>query len=299
VPRAFMDLADGPPVAALTTLMPDGCPHTTVVWCDLDGAYLRVNTMRGFRKEKNMRQRPQVTLLCFDPREPLRFLEVRGTVVEMTDTGALEHLDSLSRRYTGLAPYFGACVPAALADIEEPILCRIEPTHIVTLDCRTPGLPPHRPHEAVPPPPDAATASSALQVPASHLDLLLGPVHAVLTTLMPDGQPQSSLVWCDYDGECARVNTTLERRKGRNLGADPRASLLVVDPDNTARFLAIRGDVQLVPDPSAEHLDALTRQYTDHPRYYGCVFPADQQQRETRVVCRLHARKMTMDAIHS
>ena len=104
VPSDFLDLIDCPPVAALTTLMPDGRPQTTVVWCDYDGTFVRVNTMRGFRKEKNMRLNPRVTLLCYDPRQPLRYLEVRGTVVEMTEDGALAHLDALGRRYTGLTP---------------------------------------------------------------------------------------------------------------------------------------------------------------------------------------------------
>ena len=80
-----------------------------------------------------------------------------------------------------------------------------------------------------------------------------------------DGQPQSSLVWVDVDGECARVNTTLERQKGRNLLANPKVSLLVVDPDNTGRFIQIRGDAELVTDGALEHLDALTRKYTRHP----------------------------------
>jgi hypothetical protein len=75
-----------------------------------------------------------VTLLCFDPHRPLRSLEVRGTVVEMTQVGALQHLDSLSERYTGRSPYFGGCVPAELAETETPVLCKILPTHIVTLD---------------------------------------------------------------------------------------------------------------------------------------------------------------------
>lgn len=136
IPPAFRDLADCPPVAALSTVMPDGQPQTTAVWCDFDGTYLRVNTMRGFRKEKNMRLNPRVTLLCYDPHEPLRYLEVRGRVVEMTETGALEHLDSLSERYTGLVPYFGGCVPAELRATETPVLCRILPTCVVTLDAR-------------------------------------------------------------------------------------------------------------------------------------------------------------------
>ena len=48
----------------------------------------------------------------------------------------------------------------------------------------------------------------SLPIPETHRDLLMRPIHGVLTTMMPDGQPQSSLMWCDYDGECARLNTT-------------------------------------------------------------------------------------------
>lgn len=136
IPDEFMDLANGPRVAALTTVMPDGQPQTTVIWCDYDGEYLRVNTMRGFRKEVNMRANPKVTLLCFDPREPLRSLEIRGMVVEMTEEGALDHLDGLSERYIGKSPYFGNCVPAELQQTETPVLCKIRPERVVTLGAR-------------------------------------------------------------------------------------------------------------------------------------------------------------------
>jgi len=135
-PESHMDLLNGPRVAALTTLMPDGQPQTTVVWCNFDGTHIMVNTMRGFRKEKNMRLNPKVTLLCYDPREPLRSLEVRGTVVEMTEVGAMEHLDDLSELYTGKRPYFGSCVPVELKEKEIPVLCKILPTHITVLDAR-------------------------------------------------------------------------------------------------------------------------------------------------------------------
>jgi PPOX class probable F420-dependent enzyme len=138
----------------------------------------------------------------------------------------------------------------------------------------------------------------SIPVPKSHLDLLTRPVHGVLTTMMPDGQPQSSLVWCDYDGECARVNTTLERQKGRNLTANPKATLLIVDPEDTSRYIEIRGEVEMVLAGALDHLDEITRQYTSHPGYYGYVFPSEQQDHETRVICRLHARKISLDAIH-
>jgi PPOX class probable F420-dependent enzyme len=136
IPDAFLDLVNGPRVAALTTVMPDGQPQTTVVWCDFDGVCVRVNTMRGFRKEKNMRLNPKVTLLCFDPRQPLRSLEIRGSVVEMTESGALEHLDGLSQLYIGRSPYFGECVPVEFKEKEIPVLCKIRVEHVVACDFR-------------------------------------------------------------------------------------------------------------------------------------------------------------------
>jgi len=78
IPDSHRDLVECPPVAALTTITASGYPSTSVVWCDYDGEHVRVNTMRGFAKERNMRRDPRVTLLCYDPREALRYLEIRG-----------------------------------------------------------------------------------------------------------------------------------------------------------------------------------------------------------------------------
>ena len=135
IPASHRGLVECPPVAALTTVMPDGYPQTSVVWCDFDGTYVRVNSMRGFAKERNMRREPRGTLLCYDPREPLRYLEVRGTVVEMTEAGAMSHLDALASKYAGRPiRYFGDAIPAQFAETEIPVLCRIRPTHTVALD---------------------------------------------------------------------------------------------------------------------------------------------------------------------
>jgi PPOX class probable F420-dependent enzyme len=142
------------------------------------------------------------------------------------------------------------------------------------------------------------TSPATVDIPVSHLDLLTRPICGVLTTLGANGGPESSLVWVDHDGSCARINTTLERQKGRNLARDPKASLLIVDPDDTSRYLQIRGDVELVTIGAVEHLDGLTRKYTGHAHYYGDIRPAELQHRETRVTCRLHAIRVTTDAIH-
>jgi PPOX class probable F420-dependent enzyme len=132
IPASHADLVECPRVAALTTIMPDGSPHTSVVWCDYDGRFVRVNTMRGFQKERNMRRNPRVTLLCYDPRVSLRYLEIRGSVAEMTRDGARAHLDALAAKYLGRpVRYFGDVVPAGLATVEVPVLCRIEPVRVV------------------------------------------------------------------------------------------------------------------------------------------------------------------------
>jgi PPOX class probable F420-dependent enzyme len=144
-----------------------------------------------------------------------------------------------------------------------------------------------------------AAAPATVTIPHTHIDLLTRPICGVLTTMGRGGQPQSSLVWVDHDGDCARVNTTLERRQGRNLTASSKLSLLVIDPDNSARFIQIRGDAELLTDGALAHLDALTRRYTPHPSYYGHVYPLEQQARETRVTVRIHARHITRDAIHA
>jgi len=136
-------------------------------------------------------------------------------------------------------------------------------------------------------------------IPETHLDLFRRPVCGVLTTLGPDSAPESSLVWVDERDGDALVNTTLERHKGRNVLRDPRVSLLLVDPDDTSRFVQVRGDVEVVLDGAEAHADALARRYTRHERFYGGVYPFERRARETRVILRLHARRITLDAIHA
>lgn len=135
IPAAHRDLVECPPVAALSTVSVDGYPQTSVVWCDAEGSLIRVNTMRDFAKARNMRRNPDVTLLCYDPGRPLRYLEVRGRVVSMTEDGALDHLDRLASKYAGRrVRYFGDVIPVEFAATEIPTLCRIQPIHVVARD---------------------------------------------------------------------------------------------------------------------------------------------------------------------
>jgi PPOX class probable F420-dependent enzyme len=132
IPESHRDLIEGAYCAALTTLMPDGQPQTTPVWCNLDGEYILINTMRGFQKEKNMRANPRVTLLVYDPANPLRHIEIRGCIVQMSEHGAVAHLDQLTRLYSGKddAHFFGDSVSADLESSYTPIRIKIAPRRV-------------------------------------------------------------------------------------------------------------------------------------------------------------------------
>jgi PPOX class probable F420-dependent enzyme len=132
IPESHRDLLNSAYCAALTTVMPDGQPQITPIWCNQDGEYVLINTMLGFRKEKNMRTNPKVTLLAYDPKNPLRSIEIRGTVVELTEEGALEHLNQLTQLYMHKsdANFFGDSVPAELQATYIPVKITITPTHV-------------------------------------------------------------------------------------------------------------------------------------------------------------------------
>ena len=132
IPDSHRGLFDGDACVALTTIMPDGQPQITPIWCNLDKDYVLINTMRGFRKEKNMRENPKVTLLTFNPKQPLHSIEIRGIVVEMTEVGAFEHLDQLTQLYMHKvdARFFGDSIPAELQTSYIPVKVKIAPISI-------------------------------------------------------------------------------------------------------------------------------------------------------------------------
>jgi PPOX class probable F420-dependent enzyme len=235
-------------------------------------------------------------VLVVDPSPGDRWIEVRG-LVELEDDGAPEHLDELGRLYTGRSPYFGAVVQAELADVEHPVRVRLIPAAVVT----GPSRPIEGRRTTRPPPAHwgrRRPCADEPRLPPTHGDLLDRPVAAALSTRLPDGLAQTQPVWFEVDGNDLLVSTTRERRKGRNLEEDARATLLVVDPQDDGRWIEVRGDVDLIGADAVEQLDRLTRRYTTHPRFYGYVYPLQRLERETRVIVRVHPRRIVCDAIH-
>ena len=106
---------------------------------------------------------------------------------------------------------------------------------------------------------------------------------------MSAGSPAESTLPVDPSSDCPPGFTEAERGPaGGFVGA----------PDATSRFVQVRGEVELVTEGAEDHLDELTRRYSHHPAYYGTIYPIEQRGRETRVICRIHARRVTLDAIH-
>jgi PPOX class probable F420-dependent enzyme len=125
IPENALDLFQKPILAHLATVMPDGTPQVTPVWVDFDGTYILINTSRGRRKELNLRARPQVGVEIIDPANNYHWLSVRGKVAEITEEGALAHINKLAKKYTGNDQYQN------LQPGEVRVICKITPERVI------------------------------------------------------------------------------------------------------------------------------------------------------------------------
>jgi PPOX class probable F420-dependent enzyme len=98
-------LLTGTNFAHIATLLPDGSPHSVVVWVDGWDGLVLVNSTEHSIKVKNLRRDPRVAISVHGQEEPYRMVSVQGRVSEVTTERAGEHIDALTRRYTGQARY--------------------------------------------------------------------------------------------------------------------------------------------------------------------------------------------------
>lgn len=91
--------------AYLATTMDDGSPQLTPVWFNTDQDHILINTQYGRVKDRNMRLRPQISLVIQDPGDPLRYVQIRGRVVGITEEDAKQHINILAGKYTGKAEF--------------------------------------------------------------------------------------------------------------------------------------------------------------------------------------------------
>jgi PPOX class probable F420-dependent enzyme len=105
-------------------------------------------------------------------------------------------------------------------------------------------------------------------IPASHADLLTKVAFANLATLNPDGSPQVTPVWVDFDGSHVVVNTARGRVKAKNLAREPRVALSIADPENPYRYLGVQGRVVEMTEQGGDaHIDKMAKKYLGKDSY--------------------------------
>jgi PPOX class probable F420-dependent enzyme len=93
------------------------------------------------------------------------------------------------------------------------------------------------------------------------------PFVGTVTTLRADGSPHSTIVWVDVDDGKVSFNTARGRAKVQHLEKDPRASLLVVDPNNTSRWVAVSGPAEVTESGADAQIDKLAKKYLGKDEY--------------------------------
>jgi len=127
-------------------------------------------------------------------------------------------------------------------------------------------------------------------IPDKYVDLFSKKAFANLATVNPDGTPQVTPVWVDYDGTHVLVNSARGRRKDKNMETNPAVAISILDPDNPYRYLEVRGRVaEITEDGADEHIDKMAKKYLGQDKY------PFRQPGEVRVIFKiqpLHTSRM-------
>jgi PPOX class probable F420-dependent enzyme len=124
-----------------------------------------------------------------------------------------------------------------------------------------------------------------------QLEFLENPYVGVVTTLRADGSPHSTVVWVDVQDGALSFNTALGRKKPANLEQDPRAALLVVDPQDAYKWVSVDGKAQVTTDGADAQIDRLAKKYLGKDEY------PFRQEGEQRVTVRIQPERITASGL--
>jgi PPOX class probable F420-dependent enzyme len=104
LPDSARAVLEGPALAHLVTLEPDGRPQVSIVWIGLDGDELVAGHLPDHRKLRNIRRDPRVALSIeagtHNQMGLAEYLVIHGRA-RVTEGGAAELLQRLARTYLG------------------------------------------------------------------------------------------------------------------------------------------------------------------------------------------------------
>lgn len=110
---------------------------------------------------------------------------------------------------------------------------------------------------------------------------------ATFATISADGSPHLTRVWIKRDGDDILLSTTEGRQQGKNLRRDPRATVIIGDPDNPYRYVEIRGRALLTFDLDGRLPNELSLKYT------GLDFNPPTADDGARLIVRIVPEKVT------
>lgn len=112
------------------------------------------------------------------------------------------------------------------------------------------------------------TSQGTSVIPEQYQDLLTKQSFAHIATIGPNGEPQSTPVWIDWDGQYILFSQTKSRQKLHNLQREPRIALSMTDPANPYRYLEVRGVVESVEDdPNNAFINKMAKKYINQDVY--------------------------------
>lgn len=134
-----------------------------------------------------------------------------------------------------------------------------------------------------------------LLIADAYRDLFVRPIVVALVTMMPDGQPQATPIWADYDGTYVRVNSARGRQKDKNMTVGAPVTVLVIDPDDTGRWLEVRGRIAEVNEEGAlEHINALNLKYEGHADFFANK--EEERGKEQRVTYKIEPLRINTNS---
>ncbi len=123
-------------------------------------------------------------------------------------------------------------------------------------------------------------------------DLLERPIVVAFATSNPDGQPQVTPVWVSLEGDQIWINSAVGRRKDRNVRANPKVTVLSLDPQNPFHWVEVRGEVVEFDESNAAlaHINKLSGLYAGNDDYYS--FNPESRGKEQRVIYKIRPTRV-------
>jgi PPOX class probable F420-dependent enzyme len=124
LPDNVRRLLDDKTFVVISTINPDGTPHSTVMWAKRDGDHVVFSTVLGRKKARNMANDPRISVCAYDPAQPYSYFTVDGTVTMDTE-GGHELINELSLKYNNVPYTFDK--PGTVR-----VVCRVTPTKVIS-----------------------------------------------------------------------------------------------------------------------------------------------------------------------